>query len=384
MNKIYLVGKIGKSVKFNENSWGSIGGDCEAPLLLKKIAELNPNDKFIIIGKNDLNKNKNKVPNNLISAWDEYDKNKHDYTYLVERLKNVKIDGCFLISGPAANCNIPQKSFKRNELKRGIKEFGNSLYVFQNYVAPIYHYLNETNVPWIMISNDPRYISQGNDLMNLPKLILSQYNEDILMQQFDNWEDQNYIKRKIKSIYAGVEKIFLLDYNKRGINEFDKNIKFFIVLNEGKNGVKSRYDELKRYVLNYIDDVEIYGDWCKEIKLNDNRFKGSMNYHDLQKTLDKVKYSFIISIKEGWATMKIWELISHGVIPFLHPNYDSQYNIDVPEFLRVKSPSELHKKIEYLENNPEAYKLVFEACQDLITEDDISGKKLNETILNNL
>ena len=384
MNKIYLIGKIGKSVKFNENSWGSIGGDCEAPILFKKIAELNPYDKFIIIGKNDLDRNKSKVPNNLISAWTGYDKDKDDYTYLVKKLSGVKIDGCFLMSGPTANCNIPNRSFKRNELKKGIKEFANSLYVFQNYVAPIYHYLNETNISWIMIANDPRYVSQGNDLMNHPKLILSQYNEDVLMQQFDNWNDQNYVKRKIKSIYAGMEKIFLINFNKLKLTYFNKAIKILIVLNEGNNGVKSRYDELKKYVLDYINDVNIYGNWREEILLNDNRFKGSINYHDLQKMLDKVKYSFIISIKEGWATMKIWELISHGVIPFLHPNYDSQFNINIPEFLRVKSPEELHKKIEYLENNPEAYKLIFEVCQDLITEDDINGKNLNKIILNNL
>lgn len=29
MGKTYLVGKIGKSVKFNPNTWGPIGGDNE-------------------------------------------------------------------------------------------------------------------------------------------------------------------------------------------------------------------------------------------------------------------------------------------------------------------------------------------------------------------
>lgn len=56
MGKTYLTGKIGKSVKFNPRTWGSIGGDNEAPTLILSLAKNNPDDKFIIIGKNDLDK----------------------------------------------------------------------------------------------------------------------------------------------------------------------------------------------------------------------------------------------------------------------------------------------------------------------------------------
>ena len=54
MGKTYLCGKIGKSVLFDESKWGPIGGDNEAPKLIRKTAELNPDDTFIIIGRNDL------------------------------------------------------------------------------------------------------------------------------------------------------------------------------------------------------------------------------------------------------------------------------------------------------------------------------------------
>ena len=38
MGKTYLCGKIGKSVKFNPSTWGPIGGDNEAPELIRKMA----------------------------------------------------------------------------------------------------------------------------------------------------------------------------------------------------------------------------------------------------------------------------------------------------------------------------------------------------------
>jgi hypothetical protein len=43
-----------------------------------------------------------------------------------------------------------------------------------------------------------------------------------------------------------------------------------------------------------------------------------------------------------------------GVLPFFHPDYDTQYSI-LPKdhFLRVKTPAELFEKIDQLENKPE-------------------------------
>lgn len=384
MGKTYLCGKIGKSVLFDESKWGPIGGDNEAPKLIRKTAELNPDDTFIIIGRNDLQRAREKylLPDNLFDVYDGASKEERkDLNFICNRLNNVKIDGCFLMSGPTANCNIPEKSFKRNELKKGQYEHAKSLETFVNYVAPIYQYLNVSNIPWIMIANDPRYIGQGNDLINQPKKILSQFNEKILMQTFDNWENQNYVKNEITSVYAGMEKIFLIDQQPK-LEE--KTIKFMVVLNEGNNGVKSRYSELKKYVLDYMDDVEIYGKWDESTIGNDSRFKGSKKFIDLQTILPSVKYTFIIPIKPGWVTSKWIEMLCNGVIPFFHPDYDTQGHCNVPSALRVKTPEELHKKIELLEERPETYKKLLEKCMELLTEDDFSGRTISNTIMSNV
>jgi len=384
MSKTYLTGKIGKSAKFNPESWGAVGGDNEFPTLIRKLAELNPNDTFIIIGRNDVLKHREtlNIPRNIRDVYEGASKEeKDDVNYLNKRLKDVKIDGCFLMSGPTANCNIPNKSWKRKELAKGQKEYAKSLETFQNYVAPIYQYLNESNIPWVLIANDPRYISQGNDLMNQPQKILSQYDETIFMQTFDNFEDQNYVKNTIKSNYTGMEKIFLID---KKINIAQKNINFMMVLNEGNNGVKSRYPMLKEYVLDSMDDVSIYGKWDEETIGNDPRFKGPKKFEELQKELPNVKYTFIIPIKPGWVTSKWVEMISNGIIPFFHSTYDMQKHCHVPEYIRIKNPRELHEKIEFLNNNQSEYKKILNECLACITEDDLSGRALNNTIMLNL
>ena len=75
--------------------------------------------------------------------------------------------------------------------------------------------------------------------------------------------DNDLIDMAINSEYSGVEKIMLFN-NKTNKNFENKNNDFNIILNEGKNGVKSRYPELKKYVLNFFDDVNIYGEWYSE------------------------------------------------------------------------------------------------------------------------
>lgn len=382
--RTFLCGKIGKSVKFNPSTWGATGGDNELPTLLRKIAELNPDDTFVVIGRNDIERTRPalNIPANLRDIYaGASPEERKDVDYITKRLEGVKIDGCFLMAGPVGSvCNIPAKAFKRKELENGEKVHAKSLYVFEQYVGPIYQYLNTSGIPWVMICNDPRYIEPGSDLMNQPKKVLSQYDETILMKTLDNWEDQNYVKNAVPSVYAGMEKIFLID---REILTKEKTINFMMVLNEGNNGVKSRYPMLKEYVLDSMEDVAIYGKWDEKIIAQDPRFKGPVKFEELQKILPSVKYTFIIPIKRGWVTAKYVEMIASGIIPFFHPTYDEQRHCAVPEFIRINSPKELHEKIEFLNSNPDEYARILGECLAYIEPDDVSGKKICGTVLEN-
>lgn len=384
MSRTFLCGKIGKSVKFNPSTWGATGGDNELPTLLRKMAELNPDDTFIVIGRNDIERNRTalNIPANLRDIYvGASPEDRRDVDYITKRLEGVKIDGCFLMAGPVAPiCNIPGKAFKRKELEEGVKVPAQSLYVFEQYVGPIYQYLNTSGIPWVMICNDPRYIEPGSDLMNQPVKVLSQHDETVLMKTFDNFEDQNYVKNAVPSVYAGMEKMFLID---REILTAKKTINFMMVLNEGNSGVKSRYPMLKEYVLDSMEDVAIYGKWDEKTIGQDPRFKGAVKFEELQKILPSVKYTFIIPIKKGWVTAKYVEMIASGIIPFFHPTYDEQKHCAVPEFIRIKSPKELHEKIEYLNNNPDEYERILGECLACVEPDDVSGEKICSVVLDN-
>jgi hypothetical protein len=403
MSHTYVIGKLGKSIKFDPNAWGAIGGDNEAPSLYLKLAKLNPNDTFIMIGKSDLSKLKDK-PHNLHCVWehfvpsggnidistpDGWKKFSRDPTcsskhgqveHIVEHLKDVKVDGGIIFGGPTGETNFFNKVYTMTSVKEGKPEFAKTLLMHYGYSGPIYHYLNESKIPWIMINNDPRYLKLGRDMLNLPKEILSQYDSAKMYRPMPSFEIQSPLNEcKIEYKYAGVEKIFLID-KVIDSNTVERTEKFMIVLNEGNHGVSSRYKKLKEYVLDHVEDVAIYGKWADNIVKNDLRFKGSIKFEELQAKLLNVKYSFMISITDGWVTMKVWELIGNGIIPFLHPNYDTQHHVNLPAFLRLEKPGDLIERIQQLENDPELYQSLLSQCKDLIKEGDTNGQNLNSKI----
>lgn len=381
--KTYLCGKVGKSVLFDSSKWSAIGGDNEAPTLITNMAKHNPEDTFVVIGRNDIDKCKTKLPPNVYSAWSGHTvENGKQTGFLWNLLQDVQIDGIFLVSGPTGSTNMLEKALKRNPEPDGTIAFAKTLEMHLNYSGPIYDFLNQSNIPWVMINNDPRYLKMGRDCLNMPQEILSQYNGTQKNSKIKSWDDQVELDEvHIPYTYAGMEKIFLIGKELPKAEDMQKTTKFMIVLNEGNNGVKSRYPMLKEYVLDSVEDVAIYGKWDPATIGDDKRFKGPKKFDDLQKELPHVKYTFIIPIKPGWVTAKWVEMISNGILPFFHPTYDEQKHTGIPDFLRVKNAQDLHEKIEKLEANPEAYDKLLQHCLDLITEDDLNGKKINDTIL---
>ena len=398
MKKTYLFAKLGKSIKFNPNSWSGFGGDVELPSLIRSFARNNPDDNIIIIGGTDLDRYE--IPEKNVYSIKELYKNKHNinsnknlgYTYVYDYLKDTKIDGVFIAGGPVGSTNLPNTSFVRKTWEQeGKKIYAKVLETYLNYAAPIIYFLNNTKVPWIHILNDPRYKTIGRDCLNIPEICLSQYNEEIQYRVLNNFEEQDIVIHKRKGIYSKIETMFLTHYGKfnfdlsllENINkllEF-KSEKFAIILNEGNNGVKSRYDDLKKYVLDHNDNVDIFGKWSEKITKSDKRFKGTIKYNELQNVLKKMKYTFIIPIAPGWVTMKFWEMVHNGVIPFMSPEYDSQNNLDLPDFLKIKDAQDLKNKIDILEKNPDKYTKLLKFLVNKINDDMFTGKELSDLLL---
>lgn len=369
--KTYVFGKIGKVIKFDKSKWGATGGDNEAPTLILKLAENNPNDTFILISSNDFDKVQFKKPPNIINGMKSLGALKNIYDgYLTDTLKDENISGAIIVLGPTCRKNL---------------EYWPRLGFAKSYCAPIIHYLNNSDVPWVGICNDPRYyLKNVRDLIKSPIKYLSQFNEVFTKKVFSQLppkDDNDLIEMKVNCEYSGVEKIVLFN-NEKNINFSNKNEDFIIVLNEGKNGVKSRYPELKKYILDYFDDVEIYGEWYSEETLNDPRFKGSKPFSEILDITKKSKFSFIIPILPGWTTSKYIEMINNGIIPFFHPDYDSQNNLNVPDFLRISSPEELKQKIDMIKSNNNLYlQIITDLQKEFIKDDDINGLKISEVIM---
>ena len=410
------IGKLGKSILFNDKNWGAIGGDNEAPILFENIIHQNPQHEFILLGVSDydrLSPNDRKRINkhgNLINPWDNFSKwKKNTYwendlakssdriKYMVENiLPNYKVDKCIFVMGNSASLNVRGKVYKVKEPT----ELASPLDCHAKYAGPVIHYLNETQTPWLMVLNDPRLYPCSNmkDLFNPPVKVLSQYNESMIHKTHTSYKDHTMIHNNIKGEYASMETIFLIGKEKgkpiddapNSLDSFfedapvktnEKNIKFMIVCNEGR---PSRYPDLKKYILDHVKDVDIYGKWDERIIGNDNRFKGPKKFNELQAMLPNVKYTFCIPIKKGWCTAKFWEMAHYGIIPFLHPTYDEQDNLKVPDFIRVKDSQDLYNKIKFLEEKPKAYNELRELLNDLLKDEYYDGTFLNNTIMNEM
>lgn len=412
--KSIAVGKIGKSVLFNSSQWGAIGGDNEAPIFYENLFHKNPDITFYIIGASDysrIDKSERDRINqcgNVIDAWDTFTEWGKSYRgeskskrqdYLAEWMKtSPKIDIGLLFIGPTGTSNVVGKS----RLMSDPTTLASPIEMLSKYAGPVIDYLNmNRQMPWVGILNDPRFFPANmRDMFHRPSVILSQYTESIKHTTVTAYDNHKPETVNVQSNYTAMETIFLIGKEKGKaiteaptasldsffedtveLKEGEKDIKFMIVCNEGR---PSRYSDLKKYILDHVEDVDIYGKWTDEILNNDKRFKGPKKFNDLQQMLPRVKYTFCIPIKKGWVTAKFWEMAHYGIIPFLHPAYDEQNNLKCPEFLRVTDSQDLYKKIEFLEKNPDAYDILRSNIESMLKNEYYEGTYLNNLTIQTL
>lgn len=411
-----FVGKIGKSILFNPKSWGSTGGDNEAPKYYENLFHRNPEHKFFILGANDYgrlplaDRERINKHNNVVNVWDGqafnlWKKENPDIEmlatnekYLSQWYKNlgIKFDTGVLFAGPTGTSNVHGKS----TLMSDPDTLSKPLEMLARYSGPIISFLNDTKIPYALIVNDPRYFpSNAKDWFHRPSVVLSQYEEIAITKSKLDYRSGKTYEVKIPTKYAAMETIFLIGLERGGsaasqpvsnsLNSFfdeeettdEKNVEFMVVLNEGR---PSRYNLLKESILSKIDDVAVYGKWDPAVIKDDARFKGSVGFHELQEMLPRLKYTYCIPIKKGWVTSKFWEMAHYGIIPFLHPTYDEQNHLKVPEILKVKTSKDLFVAIEFLNTNPDGYAMLRSTLDSMLKEEFYSGKYLSDLTMNEL
>lgn len=385
-------GKIGKSVKFKRNRFSPIGGDNEPSTVLIALANNNPDKTFYIIGRSDFStlteaEELELFPyNNVIDIWKGIKNDgtdnfyRHIFNYFGQ--KGFKLDYTVMMVGQVGTVTIPDKITQVKHLKDGVTDGkpASVIDMTKNYTSPISIWLNEEQPPYVEIVNDPRYVmNQSRDIFHLPTVSLGQYDYEYTVSSIKDYEDQNRYERKVPSTYAGMETCFCINYQHSEQFNLNRNVPFMVILNEAK---PSRYNLLKEWVLDDHDDVEIYGKWEHPNTETDARFKGSIHLDDVMAKMNNVKFTFIIPIAKGWVTSKYIEMVHAGVIPFLHPSYDEQGHLPIPDFLRPKTPAEFKERMDRLLNNEDEYESVIKGLRKLICKPEYyDGTFLNNKIM---
>jgi len=372
--------KIGKSIKFH-TKYSPSGGDNEASQLLCILANNNPDKTFYIVGRSDFSKMSSTQSSemfkfgNVIDTYASRPKNAK-YTWLNDYFADKKVDVHIAMTGQIGTVTIPGKikQVRNPELIASVIE------MTRGYSTDTISWMNDNqHIPVLNVINDPRYdMSQSRDMIVNPKWSLSQFNYSYIKNSIRSYEDQTRDEHTINVKYAEMEKIFLYGRSEVPINIKDRIVNFMVVLNEGS---PSRYPMLNEWILSKVEDVEVYGSWSDERALSDSRFKGSLVIDELQKKLSNVRSTFIIPIAPGWVTSKYIEMIHAGVVPFLHPTYDSSNLTGLPEFLRPKTPEELFKRIEQLKDDSVYMKVISALRHKYLSSCYTDGSKLNKIIM---
>ena len=349
-----------------------------------------------MIGLNNLNKLNIQLKqklfpnNNVFNTLEDADMDlEQRYKKPLEWLnKNqVNLDYAIVGGGPTLNINIPNMIYTKSGT------IGKPLGIALRSASAILHTLNETNIDWVSLADDPRCLntSLAKDLFNNPKVILSQINTKIVSKNIKSYQDQTLVENEIDVIYSNIEMACNLDENIQLVDESwkERNISIGMVLNEAgvderldtkklSNGHRPRYPILKEWLLDNFDDTCIYGKWDKTIMKSNIAFRGFIERVSLYPEMMNWKHSLCVPIDKGWATAKYLEYLKCGISPFLHPEYDSQRNTNVQDFYRVQSVEEMRDKIAMSDDTH--IKEINRGIEECLSNEFVSGQRINDEI----
>ena len=407
--KNILIGKIGKAVKM-KNIHIETGGGADL-VLYSTMARMCPEYNFYFIGPNELHKCSEEeydklFPNhNVYSAWTVESRKNMDYQAIVDYFtkNNVTPDFAIVFVGMCSNVNI--KGF----LKKKDGTDYSPLICFQNYTAPILYALNKIGCPVYTLAEDAKYITiNARDLYNRERIIFSQISGDfetncLHITSEDDCKMEHMIKTTHHVKYAHIEKIFLMGLLDNWKDNIDFDAKFkskvnpLIILSNGQgtgkinssgNNASSRLPEYKKYIMDNFkgtkfENTMIYGNWPDEVMAEYPNIK-NVSMFDLGEEVSGAKYTLVYSQIPGFVTCKPYEMLTFGLLPFIHPDYDCYHLLDFPEYLYVKDPEDFKNKINELESNPQKYIDLMNECFKLIKPEYLDGSFLVNGIFGNI
>lgn len=411
------IGKIGRFSYFDPKSWSIYAGDDSPKIIFSELARRFPQHTFYYVSVNDITKCRDAckplggfgmckktcdIPDNIVDIYhsvslriagiEKYKDGEYPHEILLDECKkrNLHFDFAIFEQGPDCGFSV---------MNRGIwltshpDRHAVAMAMANHYCGPLISFINEMKMPWVNITEDPRYVpSHHKDILNDELCVLSQITTDIETQRIAGYYDESHTYRHpIQHFrYAGIEKMFLRDMVKVdfknpdefkvGNHTYRKSNTFIMTL----NGTPDRLPFIENWVLKYKPDTKIYGKWDEEAKAKyPNTFK-EKGIVEIPDEMWQSKFTFVPCFDKklsNFVTQKVWKMIYYGIIPFWDKNsYDTDhYYNEIPDYFKVASPDEMWQKIEYLEKNPDEYKKYLSMYYNLLEDKYFNGDFIYET-----
>ena len=413
MKKNIVIGRLGLTIKFTGIKIGTQTACDTDRMIYSTLSQMNPDFNFYFIGPSDLHKlTKEEYDeifpcHNVFSAWTNDLRKSRDFSKIIKYFNdnNITIDFALLNTGGSSPACVPNFYPKKDG---GVRK----LLISQiNYMGPYIYTLNHLGCPVYCMADDARNILLNfRDLWNRERKVFTQANHKLetithitsmtdftlktdiidclyahieridLIGMPDNWKDRIDLNRKLKS---PKESHLLVISHGNGTNKINSNHTI-------KNG---RFKGYKEYVIDNFKDTiynksKIYGKWTEDIyEQYPNNFEDKPMI-ELNDILKDARYSLVYSQIKNFVTVKPWEMVANGIIPFIHPDYDPEHILGLPDYVYIKDPEDFKNKIIELDNNDELYLKVIKNCMDCIKEEDRNGTFINNfmmtTIANDL
>ena len=409
MNKNIVIGRTGLTIKFKGIKIGTQTA-CDTDMLVySMLSQMNPDFNFYFIGPTDLYKLTEEEYNeifpyhNVFSAWTNDLRKSKDFNKIIKYFEdnNIKIDFALINTGGSSQVCLPNFYPKKDGSKRSL--LLSQLY----YMAPYVYTLNKLGCPVYCMADDARNVLLNfRDLYNRERKVFTQANYKLKTITHITSETDFTLKTDlIDCIYAHIERIDLIGMPDNWKDRIDINRKLksnkenhLLVISHG-NGCKkinsnltiknARFKGYKEYIIDNFKDTiynksKIYGKWTDDIyEQYPNNFEDKPMI-ELNDILKDARYSLVYSQIPNFVTVKPWEMIANGIIPFIHPDYDPEHILELPEYVYIKNPDDLKNKIIELDNDDKLYLNILNKCLDCITKEDRDGTYINNFIMTNI
>lgn len=381
-------GKLGRSWNLNPAKWSTLGGDADVWRTLWYLATRNPDDTFVLVGRNTCeNPQDVGLPPNVINPWTERqpllretfnanginhpDLNRDEERVACRILYDISIDlfqQCdhqvwWLGQHGTSTAPIPFVGERLGSDKL-TKPQDSTIYYCSYVVYGLNAWQNVDPLgrePIWLLPDVRNYVKARDLRWPLRQSVIAQFNQTrkTKYERFDEsreWlphfkdvvlevENDHVWVANTSYTYDGLELTALPDPRRVELDLESRRDAFGMVVNENRKEVsRNRLDALKTWVVGNIDEPEIWGKWSPKSQEALGLEIEVCPYDQLFNTVGGWYTTLTTPASgSGWATSKPHESFLAGTICFAHPAYDTQGHV-IPTREQIKRMPDSDRK----------------------------------------